>query len=311
MCETDVKISVLMPNYNDSEYLPRALESVLPLQMYLYEFVICDDASTDNSWEILLEYQKKYPIIKLIRNEKNLGFAGNLNRLFKEASGDYILIAAADDELIIENTEILLKKIHEQPEPEIAMFCAKVIYYYEKMDAYSWESSQVKSGVYSDILSNIRRHLPWAGFAIYKKDVFTSLWEKVMPMDFWFDLVSQLIIAQYHTIYYLNQPAGKFRYSEDNISWEAQTRKYQWQALPKLFTLLQNDYPELYKSMVSSKLFCHFFGVPQYIICHPRMWNRDTWNIVFSALSDKVTYAPYIPDFLLKIWRKIRYRKSI
>ena len=310
MCETDVKISVLMPNYNDSEYLPRALESVLPLQMYLYEFVICDDASTDNSWEILLEYQKKYPIIKLIRNEKNLGVIGSSRRLMREANGNFITHVSADDEWIPEKIEILLKKIHEQP--EVAMFCGKTVYYYEKMDAYAWDSGQIKSGVYSDILSSIRYNVPWGVFGVfYRKDIITALWEEALSLEVYCDTFVNLLIAQNHAIFFLNQSIGKFRFTGDNFNLKAHTRKYQWYILPKIFTLIQNDHPELYKTMVSSKLFCQFFGVAEYIICHPRMWNRDTWNIVFAAPFYRQAYIPYIPDFLMKIYRKIRYRKSI
>lgn len=94
-----VKLSVVMPNYNHSEYLPQALDAILMQSYTPYEFIILDDASTDNSIEILEQYAKTHPFIKLIRNEKNMGVLHNVNRLLELSSGDYIYGAAADDRI--------------------------------------------------------------------------------------------------------------------------------------------------------------------------------------------------------------------
>jgi glycosyltransferase involved in cell wall biosynthesis len=93
------KISVIIPNYNYARYLRERIESIL-LQTYpVFEIIILDDCSTDESLEIIDEYAKRIPLrIKVIKNEKNCG------KVFKQwvkgieiAKGDYVWIAEADD----------------------------------------------------------------------------------------------------------------------------------------------------------------------------------------------------------------------
>lgn len=74
------KISVLMPNYNCEKYLREAIESILHQTFADFEFIIIDDASTDNSWEIIHEYTKKDPRIIAIKNAENQRICKTLNR---------------------------------------------------------------------------------------------------------------------------------------------------------------------------------------------------------------------------------------
>ena len=91
------KISVLMSVYNGSIYLKESVESVLNQTFTDFEFIIIDDYSTDNSWEILAKYARQDRRIKLIKNQKNLGLTKSLNLGLKEAKGEYIARQDADD----------------------------------------------------------------------------------------------------------------------------------------------------------------------------------------------------------------------
>ena len=63
-------ISVLMPAYNAEEYIAEAIESILNQTFKDYEFIIVDDCSTDNTWQIIKKYIKKDSRIKAHKNEK-------------------------------------------------------------------------------------------------------------------------------------------------------------------------------------------------------------------------------------------------
>jgi len=91
------KISVIMGVYNGSNYLKESIESIKNQTFKNWELIICDDASTDNSREIIKTYCKNDPRIKLIYNYKNLGLAASLNRCLKYAQGEYIARQDADD----------------------------------------------------------------------------------------------------------------------------------------------------------------------------------------------------------------------
>ena len=88
-----------MPNYNNEKYLPEAIESILEQSFKDFEFIIIDDCSTDNSWDIIEEYAKKDSRVKAYRNEKNLKIVKTRNKLFSLCSSEskYIGIMDSDD----------------------------------------------------------------------------------------------------------------------------------------------------------------------------------------------------------------------
>ena len=99
MSHTDI-ISIIIPNYNNEKYLSQCLESILQQSYKNIEIVIIDDASTDNSIEILKEYEKKYSFIKVIYNKKNQGVTKNRDSAIKIATGEYITTLDSDDYFI-------------------------------------------------------------------------------------------------------------------------------------------------------------------------------------------------------------------
>ena len=90
------KISVIVPVYNTSTYLRRCLDSILEQDFTSYEVICVNDGSTDNSLEILREYEKKSEKIKVI-NQVNNGVAKTRNTALKHAKGDYLAFLDSDD----------------------------------------------------------------------------------------------------------------------------------------------------------------------------------------------------------------------
>ncbi|GAC1417936.1 MAG: hypothetical protein NVSMB67_04800 [Flavisolibacter sp.] len=88
-------ISVLMPVYNAARFLAQAIDSILQQSLKDFEFIIIDDASTDNSVAIIQGYQDSR--IRLYCNDKNLGISNTLNRGIDLAETEYIARMDADD----------------------------------------------------------------------------------------------------------------------------------------------------------------------------------------------------------------------
>ena len=98
------KVSVVIPNYNYAHYIEKRIDSVLNQTYPIYELIILDDLSKDNSVEVIEEKLKRIKkenkdiIVKFIKNEKN---SGNVFKQWKKAfelsTGDYLWIAEADD----------------------------------------------------------------------------------------------------------------------------------------------------------------------------------------------------------------------
>ncbi|MDO8835138.1 MAG: glycosyltransferase [Vicinamibacterales bacterium] len=105
------RFSACLPNYNDAAVMVGAVRAMLGQTRPPDELLICDDGSTDDNWDRLQELGRLDASIRLVRNERNLGVVGALNRLLQEARGDLIYFGGADDRvepLFFENVLNLL-----------------------------------------------------------------------------------------------------------------------------------------------------------------------------------------------------------
>ena len=103
------KISVLMSVYNDEKRVSKSIESILNQTFQDFEFLILDDCSTDNTYEICNYYAKKNQKIKLMKNHQNLGLTKSLNLLISESNYELIARQDSDDESFKQRLEIQLK----------------------------------------------------------------------------------------------------------------------------------------------------------------------------------------------------------
>lgn len=90
-------VSIGFPVRNGERYLRRALDSLLAQDYHHLEIIISDNASTDATAEICLDYASKDSRIRYCRNPTNLGAVKNFNRVFELASGEYFMWAAHHD----------------------------------------------------------------------------------------------------------------------------------------------------------------------------------------------------------------------
>jgi len=91
------KISVIISAYNASGHLAQSVESILNQSFKDLELIIIDDASTDNTLDLIKKYALEDERIIYISNEKNLGPGKSRNKGIKAAKGEYIAIQDADD----------------------------------------------------------------------------------------------------------------------------------------------------------------------------------------------------------------------
>lgn len=89
-------ISVIMSVFNGEHYLIEAIESILSQTFNDFEFIIINDGSTDNSWEIIQGYESQDSRI-VTTKQQNIGLTKSLNRGLRSAKGKYIARMDADD----------------------------------------------------------------------------------------------------------------------------------------------------------------------------------------------------------------------
>jgi glycosyltransferase involved in cell wall biosynthesis len=106
-------VSIGLPVYNGEQYLRRALESLLRQTYKSLELIISDNASTDATGAICLEYAAKDQRIRYHRNAVNIGVYANFRLVLELASGDFFMWSSVDDlrpPTAVENClEVLLK----------------------------------------------------------------------------------------------------------------------------------------------------------------------------------------------------------
>ena len=90
-------ISIIMSCFNSEKHVESSVESILKQTYEDFEFLIIDDFSTDDTFNILKKYEAKDKRIKVFKNSKNLGLTKSLNILIKKSKGLFIARQDADD----------------------------------------------------------------------------------------------------------------------------------------------------------------------------------------------------------------------
>ena len=134
--------SVVMSVYNGEEYLKEAIDSILQQSYANFEFIIIDDASTDNSLEIIQSYND--PRIIIIQNNENLFLACSLNKGIRIAKGDYIVRMDADDVSMPERIMKQVSFMERNPQVGISGTCSEIIGYGMGHGNYSQDDQTIK-----------------------------------------------------------------------------------------------------------------------------------------------------------------------
>lgn len=90
-------ISVVMPVYNEAFRVRKAVDSIRQQTWHSWELIIVDDASTDETWEILCDIAASEPRIRLFRNGQNVGAGASRNCGLAYSQGEFIAVMDSDD----------------------------------------------------------------------------------------------------------------------------------------------------------------------------------------------------------------------
>ncbi len=106
-------ISIAVCTYNGENHLVEQLDSLINQTYKNLEIVIVDDCSTDNTYQIVESYQRKYSNILCFKNAENIGYNKNFEKALLLCSGDFIAISDQDDIWQLNKIEELHKHIGE------------------------------------------------------------------------------------------------------------------------------------------------------------------------------------------------------
>jgi glycosyltransferase EpsE len=114
---TDKKISIIMGIYNCANTLDEAIESIIAQTYPNWQMIMCDDGSSDNTYEVAAKYVESDPErFVLIKNETNQGLNITLNNCLALADGDYVARMDGDDISLPDRFEKEVEILNTHPE---------------------------------------------------------------------------------------------------------------------------------------------------------------------------------------------------
>ncbi len=222
--------SIIITNHNYGKFVGECLRSCLnqSIDKSLFEVIVVDDCSTDNSVKVINEYLGHYKNLKLIRNKKNLGVAGSSNVGIRVAKGKYIVRVDSDDFINSELLRILSYFLEENNQ----YFCVGCDYYLVNID-----------GAKTDKIS--ARDVPISCGVMYNAKVLKSigLYNEKFRHREEEELRTRIIQNKNLKVFYLNFPLYRYRIHGTNKT----KQKDYINKFKKKILLLNNKYHEYSK----------------------------------------------------------------
>jgi glycosyltransferase involved in cell wall biosynthesis len=204
--------SCLISNYNYGHFLGEALDSVLAQTAAIDEIIVVDDGSTDTSAEVLTQYSRRHPTIKVVA-KKNQGQLSCFNEGFARAAGDIVFFLDGDDLYEPNYVERALAMYDRHPQCD---FVACGLRQFGEAERVRLEYQADQDLGYSVILTAYLRE--WIGAATSCLSMRRGVLEKILPLPFCEDwrtraddcLVFGASLAGARK-YYLAQPLVRYR----------------------------------------------------------------------------------------------------
>ena len=190
-------ISIIIPVFNDAEYLPDALESCLGQTYNNIEIVVVDDASTDGTPDVISRYAKKHATIKTITHDKNKKTLQAIKTGVLAAKGNYIMVVSGDDTFEPNAAETCVNVVHKNPSVDVVHFGRRVLKKGRQVRTLVPEAMKLKG---NDILKHIFSLTKGSQGSIsnkcWKKDLLVKVFTQVEPKK-------QLVLGEDQVVVFL------------------------------------------------------------------------------------------------------------
>lgn len=202
-------ISVIIPCYNASLTIHRAIDSVITQTYDNWEIILVDNNSTDNTLHILENYQRKFPKKIIVLKEHKKGAPAARNKGLFTSNGEWVQFLDSDDEIIMDKFERMLKII--QQHKDIHMICCQSLYISEMKEEVRLVEDDIWLGLIKSKLGNT-----CANF--FNKDKLLQIqgWNEAKTSSQEFDLMFRLLKNNANT--YINNEITAIIYSSNSQS---------------------------------------------------------------------------------------------
>jgi glycosyltransferase involved in cell wall biosynthesis len=240
-------LTVAIPFYMGHAYLRLAIESVLRQTSPNWRLLVCDDGPEPGTRELVESFRD--PRIRYVRNERNLGMAGNWNRCLEHAETDFVNLLHNDDELLPNYVDVMLRAAREFPDAA-AFFCRAKVIDAAGRDAFSFVDHakrwlQPKSAGplvlegRSAVAALMRGDFIMCPTVCYRRsrlpaERFRADWKMVLDLDFFTRILlagGTLVGVPAAAYAYRRHPANATTaYTENLLRFEEESRLHDWVA---------------------------------------------------------------------------------
>ncbi len=282
-----MKLSVIMPNYNDGDRIGNSLTSILDQSRSPDEVIVVDDGSTDNSREVIRGLMKRYPQLSLHHHEENQGPVAACNTAFRLATGDYIFGFPADDVVLpgwFEQAEAMLKQ-----HPGVGICCGD----YYMVDVETGKVKEMKNGwgkapahytpeAFAEVLKGW--WVPSCASFINRQALKTAGYF-LDDLKWHCDWFAYLVVAFRYGLCHISSPVIARRRHED--AYGTQNRRdwsVQSQVLRQILERLKSPgYRDVLPSFIRSGAMLFFNNeIDRLIMTNPEMWDME--NLLLAGL---------------------------
>ena len=239
---TSPRISVIVPNFNYARYLEIRLNSIFNQTRQDFEVIYLDDASTDNSRE---EYERLAgdPRMRAIFNQRNSGVAfRQWNKGVREARGEFIWIAEADDVADPRLLEVLIQRLESDPQCGIA-YCASQFIDEQgnvtgraedelsSLDADRWHHDFVSQGRDECSRYLIQRNTIFnASAVVFRREVYLQAGEADENLKLCGDWITWAKMLFHSNLAYVAEPLNSFRRHGQSVRSNTSHARHVWES---------------------------------------------------------------------------------
>jgi glycosyltransferase involved in cell wall biosynthesis len=201
-------VSIVLPTYNGSKYIADSIESCINQSYQNWELIVVNDASTDNSEEIINDYKKNNDRIHLLHNEKNKKLPATLNKGFANAKGTYFTWISDDNLFKTNALETFVDALEKNQEIDL---------FYSDFDIIDDNGNHIEEIRVPKPENLVFMNMIGASF-IYKRDLHTKIngFDEEMFLgedyDFWLRAYKLFSFAP------INKNLYRYRYHDNSLS---------------------------------------------------------------------------------------------
>ncbi|MBI1761476.1 MAG: glycosyltransferase [Acidobacteria bacterium] len=286
------QISFVVPCYNYARYLPDCLNSILKQEgNFDYEIIVIDDASTDNTIEVVRSYTDQR--IRFLANEVNLGHAKTINKGLAEARGEFIARIDPDDRYRLNYLSLVMPKFAQFPEVgmvygDAAVINGEGVITIERCDQIHG-GKDVKG---NELITLLEKNFICAPTVMARAEA----WLNALPAPEWLafnDWYFTLKMAREYDFYYIDQVLADYRVHSQNHHHKVVVNKSEE---PSIFWLLDHIYgtPEKFLPLESKK----------------QQARRRIYGSQYLDMATKYFGCQYDADARRCFWHALQYRPA-